>query len=96
MYKLAIELEPVYGKAYHNIGSLYASLGRYQEAIDYLNKSLEINPGYALSYMNLAAVYYQLAEYDKAVEYADQAVGLGHEGDTAFLEKLKPHRQNGD
>jgi tetratricopeptide (TPR) repeat protein len=43
-YLRAIDIKPAYSPAYRNLGSLYMKIGRYDTAIDYLEKALELDP----------------------------------------------------
>jgi len=65
-----------------NLGNACGSLGRYEEAIDYLLHQLEIareighRPEEANSLNNLGNVYYYQGRYDQAIEYHQQSLKI--------------------
>ena len=65
-----------------NIGSVYASMGERQKALDYFNRALPITRanGYraseAATLTSIGAAYSDLGEYQKALEYHRQALSL--------------------
>lgn len=52
LFKQCISLNPRNPKSYGNIGICYAKLGRKQEALDALDKSLELDPNYEPAMLN--------------------------------------------
>ena len=72
----SIRLEPRYYRSYATLGSLYGNEGRYDLALQYLEKSIELNPTYAESYYNLGILYDNLGQPAKAQEYYRKAYAL--------------------
>ena len=74
-YKLAIEADPAYVNPYSSLGRLYLELGRYEEAIEYINKALVRKDGYFSQgnhyddLLNLGGIYFRLKNYPEAIEY---------------------------
>ena len=76
-------------RLYNNIGQVYVSLTEYEQAIDFLGKSLEIrikelskeHTSIATSYNNIGRVYRCIGKYDKALEYYNKALKI-------FIKKL--------
>ena len=74
-------------RSYNNIGIVYANLGDYDKALEYLFKALEIKKDVlgenksdtASSYNNIGVVYRNLGEYDKALEYYFKALEIEKE-----------------
>ena len=51
-FNKAIEINPLYDKAYYNRGILKEELGYGEGALEDYNKAIEINPQYAGAYYN--------------------------------------------
>ena len=70
------------GSCYVNLGTVFESLGQYDEAKEYIQKALAITTeigdrkGEASSYGNLGNVFYLLGQYDKAKEYLQKALAI--------------------
>ena len=79
------------------MANLYLSLGEYQKAIKYYEKSLEINAaigdrsGIAGNYRNLGSAYSYLGEYQKAINHCQKALEIS----TAIGDKLDIATGNG-
>ena len=43
-YERALQLVPTYADAHADLSLVYYDLGRYQEALDSLNRAIRINP----------------------------------------------------
>jgi tetratricopeptide (TPR) repeat protein len=74
----AIEVDPAFGNPYNDIGAYLVELGRYEEAIPWLEKAIEA-PRYEprhFPHANLARVYEQLFEYDKALDHLRRAIEI--------------------
>ena len=71
--------------AYVNLGTVFASLGEYVKAEEYLQKALKISKEIgdkdkeAAAYVNLGAVFQSLGEYVKAEEYLQKALKISKE-----------------
>jgi tetratricopeptide (TPR) repeat protein len=82
--KKAIYLDPTYAqrigenydKAYYNRGTVLASQGKLQEAVEEYKISLMINPNFADSYYNLACAYSKLGNIGEAVKALESAIRL--------------------
>lgn len=69
----------------NNLANVYASQGRYDEAIEKLEKALQIDkktigkehPDYATDLNNLANVYKSQGRYDEAIEKFEEALRIG-------------------
>ncbi|MFG6094033.1 CHAT domain-containing protein [Leptothoe sp. ISB3NOV94-8A] len=65
-----------------NLGSVYASSGEYERAIDFLQRSLKIEQeignrrGEANSLGNLGTVYYALGKYERAISFLQQSLDI--------------------
>lgn len=74
----AIELDPDYGNPYNDIGSYLIELGRWSEAIPWLEKSIAASryetPQFP--HMNLGRVYEHLYDYPSALAYYNKALEI--------------------
>lgn len=75
-------------KSYGNLGKVYLHKGVYDEAWDYMNKSLAIyykmypdknNPGLSTAYNNIGNLYNETGKYDKALEYYEKDLNLSQQ-----------------
>ena len=78
------------GKAYGNLGNTYRSLGDFQKAIEYQERSLEFSTevgdraGEGKAYGNLGSAYNSLGDFRKAIEYHERSLKISTEvGDRA-------------
>ena len=94
-YQKAIEIQervlgpshPDIARSYNNIGGVYNSLGRYDNALFYFQKSLEIklvslsgkNTDIANTYHNMGVVFENLNNDEKAVEFHRKAMEIWSE-----------------
>lgn len=69
-----IDLFPKYFNLYNIIGASYASLEKYDDAIDYYQKSIKIKPEYPETYNNLGNVFKYKKNLDKAILYYKKAL----------------------
>jgi Tfp pilus assembly protein PilF len=72
----AIELDPDFGNPYNDIGAYLIELGRYDEAIPWLEKALAAPrydaPHYPL--LNMGRIYQERGDYRQALAYYDKAL----------------------
>jgi eukaryotic-like serine/threonine-protein kinase len=85
-YKKAIELYPDHASARHNLGLLYAQIGREAESIPLYEELRRRGMAYPTTYTNLAGVYRNLGQFDKAYDVlqdyvrANPTVSQGYRG----------------
>lgn len=74
--KVAIDLDPTYGNAYNDIGAYLIQLGRYNEAIPWLEKSLHAPryENYCYPNLNLGYIYEQKGDWKKALKFYETAL----------------------
>ncbi|MGD0785408.1 MAG: tetratricopeptide repeat protein [Sedimentisphaerales bacterium] len=60
--------------AYNNLGSAYARLGRWPEAVDDYQQAIKIKPDLAKAYYNLGYAYGELGRSTEAIEAFKQAI----------------------
>jgi len=73
-FKKAIELKPMYAKAYNNLANVEAKRGNFDIAIQYNLQALTIDPYYPESYYNLALIYKKRKDFINEIAYLDKAV----------------------
>jgi tetratricopeptide (TPR) repeat protein/DNA-binding winged helix-turn-helix (wHTH) protein/TolB-like protein len=73
LYRQVISLTPDNPQGYENLGGLYLLMGRYDEAVGPLERSLEIKPTPA-GYTNLGTARYYQGRYPEAVAAMERAV----------------------
>lgn len=66
-YLEVIRRDPGVVNAYHNLGIVYFSQKRYQDAIAVLEKAVRLNPRLAGAYVILGLAHYELDQSNKAV-----------------------------
>ncbi|GAB3020037.1 sensor histidine kinase [Spirosoma pulveris] len=88
----AIHSKPeAYRVIFNNLGKNSSVLGRYEEAIGYLNKALAINlelnrtTSLVHNYRNLSTAYQALKKFDKAEFYGERAIKLVEQSKDAPL-----------
>ncbi|CAN1765760.1 Probable UDP-N-acetylglucosamine--peptide N-acetylglucosaminyltransferase SEC [Linum perenne] len=75
-YEEAVKLRPSFPDAYVNLGNIYKSLGRLQDAIECYQRAIQSRPNYAIAYGNLANTYYEGGQLDLAVLHFKQAISI--------------------
>lgn len=82
-YSKAIEINPLYEKAFINKGIILAKLMAFDEALYAFNMALEINDKSEICYFNIGIIYSKLERYEDALFYFNKALELGY--DYAYL-----------
>ncbi len=76
-------------------GGVYASLGRFDQAVNCYRKALAIDPGSAEIHFNLANAYSSLGEFDKAIGSFQQALTLKPDYFEASYQMALVYQQQG-
>jgi TolB-like protein/AraC-like DNA-binding protein/Tfp pilus assembly protein PilF len=72
----ALELKPSNAEALYFKGMVYATYGKFEEAIDYLFQCQRLNPlSEQINYF-IGTVYAFMQEWDKAVDYYEKNIGI--------------------
>ena len=72
-YRLALQEDPEYVDAWHNLGNSHFAVDNYVRAIECYQKALEYDPKYGKSYNNIAQCYLMTGRAEKAFEFAVKA-----------------------
>ena len=75
-WEMALKLEPDSVPTLRNLGAVYHSLGRDDDAVAALQHALEIKPNSDV-YTNLGTILFYQGKYDRAVPAFEKAVELG-------------------
>jgi len=75
-FKRAIELNPNYATAHHWFAYLLVYLGRFDEAIDEIERALESDPLSMAIIRDVGEIHYLARNYDKAIEALKRAIDM--------------------
>jgi len=75
-WNYVIDKEPTVAFAHNNRGWDFASLGRFDEAIEDLNKAIALKPKYFEAYNTRGVIFVMLGHYEDAIEDFDRAIAL--------------------
>lgn len=75
-YRLAANLDPTLGEAWHGTGAALVRLGRLNEAVEAYRRSLELLPLSPVTHYNLGAVYGRMGNDAAALEEFRETVRL--------------------
>src|SRR5260370_40123164 len=78
MFEKSVAIKPSDG-AYSNLGTVYYTLGQYNEAARYYEKAIQMNGRDSMQWHNLAAAYKESNEPGKAWAAFDQTAKLAVE-----------------
>lgn len=80
----------------NNLATVYMQLGKQEEAVGVLGKSIRQSPRYAPLRLTMAYVMAELGEFEKAIEFAMQAIELQPSMFAAsrFIAKIAYQQQN--
>jgi tetratricopeptide (TPR) repeat protein len=81
----AIRIAPNFYNAHNDLGLLYQTLGRFEDAEGQFLKAHEINESSSDPLVNLTALYIEQEKPDKAVETGEQAVKTNGRSPSAFF-----------
>jgi len=87
-YRQALNFQADYVRAFHNSGTAYRSLGKFDSAIESFNRVLEIDERLSITYYNRSQVFALKNDYLKALEDALKARSLGYQVDVKYIQGL--------
>ena len=74
-----------YQRSSRNLAMAYSALGRTNEAIATIKKSIELDPTYSEDYVVLATAYNQNKQYDEAITAVKRAIELKSDNAVAYI-----------
>ena len=77
----------------NDIGSAYYDMGKYDIAIEHLNKAIEFDSSFPNVYWNLANAYGKKLNFIEAQKNIDKAIKLAQEKDSPKLENFKEEKK---
>jgi len=80
LYKEVVERHPDYWTAIKNLGCNLLRVGKYEEAVSYLNRSIEVRPVEPTQYMSCSVALQELKRMDEAERAIRQAIALQSNG----------------
>ncbi len=86
-YLAAVKGSPNVPEAYNNLGALLLDMGRYSEAVYYLQRATNIRPNYFLAWMNLGVAYYQQGKVAEALGSFARAYNIRQDYPNLFLNR---------
>jgi len=72
-FKKAVEIEPGYIQAWHNLGLSYIHQEKFENAIPPLLQAVKISPSYTSALIKLAFCYHKLGEINSAIRWFKRA-----------------------
>lgn len=94
-YTKAIELEPMYAKAYSNRGNAYYKKGQYEQAINDYTKTIELDPMDVDAYFNRGSAYSKRKEYDRAISDYTKAAELNPKDTGIYINRALAYYDKG-
>jgi len=85
LYKHMLAVDPKSSAIYDNLGMAYAQQGRYDDALEALQKAIALNPNNGPIYFDLGVFYLDYSQPDKAVDAFAAAVKLVPDYGDAYL-----------
>jgi tetratricopeptide (TPR) repeat protein len=76
MFDHVLSVAPNSATTLNNLGSLYLTERRYQEAVEALTRAIAIDPRMANAYNGLGVAYAQLGQTGRAIEQWQKALAL--------------------
>lgn len=73
-FKKAVELKPMYAKAYNNLANIEVRRENLDQAILYDLKAVEIDPSYPEAYYNIALIYKKKKDFANEISYLDATI----------------------
>lgn len=83
-HQKAVKINPIFHKAWVNMGIVYRLTGEYERAESCYMKAIEIEPDYPELYISLGALYIFKDEPERAVEFLKRAIELDRQNAIAF------------
>jgi len=75
-YKQALQIDPDYAEAHHNLGSAFLLMGRTPEAIEHYEQALRIDPAFAGAHNNLGNALVQTGRAAEAIDHYKEALRI--------------------
>ena len=101
-YLRAVEIDPKYAPPYNNLAYIYSNQGKYEDAIEALQKYADARPTDANPHDSMGEIYLWMGDHDNSIkgytkalgldpQYAPSYAGLGH--NYTFMGNYKKARE---
>jgi tetratricopeptide (TPR) repeat protein len=84
-YRLAIELDPTYGKGYYRLGEIYEFTNQMERSVEAYKKAVECDPNNSLLYCILGYAYRFFGNYDEAIIWFTQAIRMDAKNERYYI-----------
>jgi len=95
-FKKAIELKPMYPKAFNNLANIEVKRGNLDKAIEYENQAILIDPTYPEAYYNIALIYKIKKDFANEIAYLDKTVQADPKYYQAYFTRGLAYYNQGD
>jgi type IV pilus assembly protein PilF len=75
-FRVAIELQPSFSRAYHNLGVVYEAINEWDKAIESYNSSIQYAPENPASHFNLGKLYAEMDNIPLAIKELQETIKL--------------------
>ena len=75
-FNKALEINPNYADAHHNLGRTLAITGQLDQAVPHFERALEINPKFAEAHSELGRLLAVEGQYDQAIPHLKKALAI--------------------
>ena len=83
-YTKAIQISPIFARAYVKRGEAYLSTENYYTAISDFNKAIEINSKYFEAYLHRGIAYIRISQYGDAISDLNKAIEIVPKSSIAY------------
>tara|TARA_Y100000590_G_scaffold465617_1_gene638402 strand:+ start:988 stop:2553 length:1566 start_codon:yes stop_codon:yes gene_type:complete len=75
-YKKSIETNKDIPEPHTNLGNLYSTLGKINEAISNHKKAIKLNPNFQYAYLNLSNILVSIGDFKEAKKYLNEVIKI--------------------
>ena len=75
-YELAINIKPDYVEAYNNIGVIFQSQRKFEQALSIIKKAISFNSNFPEAFYNAGVALRELGDINEAILYYNRAIKL--------------------
>jgi len=79
LYKKSIFLDKKIPEPLTNLGTLYSSINKNEEAIKYHKKAIEVNPNFYYAHYNLSNVYVSIGKFSEAEKHLKESININQD-----------------
>lgn len=83
-HEKALALDPLYAESLNHMGYIYADMGEYEKAQEYLERYAAAAPGDANPYDSMAEIYYMMGDLDRAIYNYKKAIEVKSDFSSSF------------